>query len=142
MKSKRLLKFYFSVDELNASLDGLITFYALKSMESCVGMGGCDEKIIKIAEAKTALGKLWRYLDGVIVGFRAEEREVLKYYAELRTGAKREPAGTFRKIKRVTVKFARRARFTERYAEGVRLVNEYYCLTGKRGYKGFFLDEK
>ena len=64
MKSKRLLKFYFSVDELNASLDGLITFYALKSMESCVGMGGCDEKIIKIAEAKTALGKLWRYLDG------------------------------------------------------------------------------
>ncbi len=61
-------------------------------------------------------------------GFSEEEGKVLRYYAQLRVGTARLPEGVARGIKRVTVKFARRARNAERFDEGIRLVGEYYSL--------------
>ena len=128
MKSKRLLKFYFSADSLNRALDNLITQNALAS-ENCYYSGEFyAERIIELICAKKELSALWRYLDGVISGFTDNEKNVLKYYGGMRGGTARLSAETVREIKRVTVKFKRRARSLDRFAEGIRLVNGFYAL--------------
>ena len=128
MKSKRLLKFYYSADSLNRALDNLITGSALASADCGKSGDFYAEKIIEIIAAKKKLDELWRYLDGVMGGFSEEEGKVLRYYAQMRGGTARLPEGVARGIKRVTVKFARRARNAERFDEGIRLVGEYYSL--------------
>jgi len=128
MKSKRLLKFYFSAESVNRALDNLITENALAS--AGYGRDGVyyAEKICALINAKRELSALWRYLDGVIGALSVDERAVLRFYGTLRGGTSKLSTQSRREIKRVTVKFTRRARAVGRYAEGVRLVGEYYCL--------------
>ena len=129
MKSKQLIRFYFSADNINKALDNLILDKALKSANY---PGSCEyfaERILALIDAKKELSKLWGYLDGVLSSFSEGERSVLKFYGTLRTGVSKLSCARVKDIKRVTIKFTRRARFIERYGEGVRLVKEYYCLT-------------
>lgn len=128
MKSKRLLKFYFSADSLNRALDNLITQNALSSGDCYYSGEFYAEKILELICAKKELNALWRYLDGIIGGFSEEDKNVLRYYGALRGGTAKLAADTVREIKRVTIKFARRARCVESYAEGIRLVNGFYAL--------------
>lgn len=128
MKSKRLLKFYFSADSLNRALDNLITQNALSSGDCYYGGEFYAERILELICAKKELNALWRYLDGVISGLPENDINILRYYGALRGGTAKLSAETVKEIKRVTVKFTRRARCAERYAEGIRLVNGFYSL--------------
>lgn len=124
MKSKRIIRFYFSADKLNRALDNLITAEACRF--------GAEEKrierIIEFIEVKKELSRLWRYLDDVMSGIGGSERSILSFYGKFRFGNIRFSAEQRREIKRVVLKFRRRARFLERYGEGIKLVNEYYAL--------------
>ena len=128
MKSKQLIRFYFSAGNINKALDNLILDKALKSANY---PGSCEyfaERILLLIDAKKELSELWSYLDNVISSFTQRERSVLKYYGLLRTGVSKLNCARKKEIKRVTVKFTRRAYLVGRYVEGVRLVKEYYCL--------------
>ncbi len=136
MKSKRLLNFYFKAESLNRTLDNLITKYALASVDFTRGCEYYAQKICSLIYAKRKLGELWRYLDGVICKFTDEEKRVLRFYGGLRGGTSRLSADKKRVIKRVAVKFARRARNIQSYAEGTAIAGEYYSLLSAGDYCG------
>ena len=131
MKSKQLIRFYFSAEFLNEALDNLILADAVKSANYQKSGEYYFERISKVIEAKSRLSELWKYLDGIISRFNGHDKAVLKYYALLRTGVSRLNTESVKEIKRVTVRFTRRARYIERFGEGVELVKKYYCLMGK-----------
>lgn len=128
MKSKRLIKFYFSADKLNRALDNLITQNALASADGFYSGEFYAERILELICAKKELNALWRHLDGAISGLPENDKNVLRYYGNLRGGTAKLPPETVREIKRVTIKFKRRVRNTERVAEGIRLVYGFYTL--------------
>lgn len=128
IKSKRLLRFYFNADGLESALDNLIITYACRSADCAKGGEYCAERILTLIEAKKTLSSLWGYLDGVISAFKQDELATLKYYALSRYGIKRLDGEKQREIKRVLIKFTRHVRSLDRFAEGVRLIGEYYCL--------------
>lgn len=128
MKNKRLLRFYFKADDLERALDNLILYRACASADSAKGGEFCAQKIIALVAAKDELSSLWNYIDGVMQRLAIEEREVLKGYALARCGIKRLPKDSQRAVKKCVVKFVRHARNIERFGEGIKLVNEYYCL--------------
>lgn len=128
MRSKQLLKFYFSADKLNRALDNLITQNALSSADYHFDAEYYAERICAIIGCKKQLSMLWRYLDGVISAFSAREKKVLAFYGALRGGITALPADVKKEIKKVTVKFTRHARNIAAYADGVKLVGGYYCL--------------
>lgn len=128
MKSKQLIKFYFSAENVNRALDNLILNKALKSANYGRGCEYYAERIFALIDAKKELSRLWDYLDGVVSSLTEKERSVLKFYGGLRTGLSDLTLARAKEVKRVTVKFTRHARFLERYGEGVRLVKKYYCL--------------
>ena len=128
MKSKRLLRFYFKADELDRALDNLILNYACRSADCAKGGEFYAERIIVLIGAKEGLSELWHYLEGVISELKEDEVQTLKSYALLRFGIKKLDADSQKRIKCAVIKFTRHARSLERYAEGVRLVGEYYCL--------------
>lgn len=128
MKSKQLIRFYFSAGSINKALDNLILDKALKSANYEKSGEYYAERILKIIGAKEELARLWNYLNGVISVMSEEERAVLKFYGGLRGGLSRLNLEEIKEVKRVTVKFRRHARYAERFQEGLRLVKEYYCL--------------
>ena len=128
MKSKQLIRFYFSADNINKALDNLILDKALKSANYGKSCEYYAERILALIDAKEELSKLWGYLDTVVSSLTERERSVLKFYGGLRTGLSRLTATRAKEVKRVTVKFTRHARLIGRYGEGVRLVKKYYCL--------------
>lgn len=128
MKRKRLLKFYFSVERINRALDNLITENALRSADHTRGGEYYAEKICSIICAKRELSLLWKYLDGIIEQFDEQEKTVLRYYGLCKKGGTALSENSRREVKRVLIKFARRSQNIFRFEEGIRLVNEYYCL--------------
>ena len=114
MKSKRILKFYFSADKLNGALNALIMAHA------CKFSGG--------GEAKRELSELWNYLDGVIGKLSESERRTLEFYGNLRVGIRRLGGDRVREIKRATIKFRRHARRLEKFNPALKLADEYFCL--------------
>lgn len=128
MKSKQLIRFYFSADDVNKALDNLILDKALKSANYEKSGEFYAEQISEIIAAKRELSLLWAYLDGVMKIFSDKEIAVLKYYGRLRVGLSKLDTGVFKEVRRVLMKFRRRARGLERFGEGVRLVGEYFCL--------------
>lgn len=126
MNCKRILRFYFSADGLNRALDNLILRCACDSYR---GEGdACGQRIASLIGAKDALSRLWGYLDGVMKGFSPRERGVLEEYAAMRCGMSKLSEGEFRLVRRLAVRFFRRARSLGRYGDGIRLVNSYYAL--------------
>lgn len=130
MNGKRLLKFYFGADGLNRALDNIMIKHAMSSGDYLRGGEYYAEKIFAVISAKDELSKLWRYLDGVIASFKDSEKKVLKFYGGMRGGIAKLSQEERREIKRVTVKFSRRARSVERFESAVNLVKKYYCLIG------------
>ena len=128
MKCKRLLKFYFYAEGLNAALDRLIAAVAVKSYEVEGNGAESTERILNIIEAKDELCRLWNYLDKVIRSLDGDEIDTLRFYGGLRVGIRKLGKDKVREIKRVLMKFRRRARFAERYQRGIELIREYYCL--------------
>lgn len=128
MKYKQILRFYFNVDELERALDNLILTHACRSADCVKGGEHYAEKILALIGAKEKLSELWQYLDSVISALKSDEVQILKSYALMRYGIRRLDKAKQRAIRRVVIKFTRHARSLERYAEGVYLVGEYYCL--------------
>lgn len=128
MKIKQLVRFYFSADYLNEELDGIILSYACKSANYLKSGEYYFQRIAAVIEAKCKLNALWGYLDNVMSGITARERAVLKYYGDLRHGIAKLDEGRKKEIKRVAVKFTRRARGVGRYSDGINMVKKYYCM--------------
>lgn len=126
MKEKRLLRFYFGVDSLEETLNNLITRTAFASMG-----GGAEKyagKISALLGVKEELSALWGYLDGVIGGLPAGEADVLRSYASMRGGLKGAAEDEAKNIKRVLIKFVRRARRIGEYAGAVKLLDCYFAF--------------
>ncbi|MDE7083179.1 MAG: hypothetical protein K2O89_05730 [Clostridia bacterium] len=128
MKSKQLIRFYFSAGSINKALDNLILDKALKSANFGKSCEYYAERIFALIDAKRELSVLWNYLDGVVSTLTERERAVLKFYGGLRVGLSKLTKARAKEVKRVAVKFTRHARNVGRYGVGVRLVKEYYCL--------------
>lgn len=128
MKYRRLIKFYFSADGIDRALNNLILNEALKSADSERKAEYFAERISALIEAKSGLSSLWVYLDGVMRSFTDAEIEILKRYGEY--GKRSADCRQVREIRRVTVKFARRARMLGSFAGEIGLLAKYYCFCG------------
>lgn len=129
--SKKLLKFYFRADRLNDALDNLILRSACSS-----ALGGRPamyyaERLCMLVEVKGKLAELWGYLDGVMSDFCVEDRAILQGYALGKGGYSRLPRDRANVVRRVVVRFMRRAWNIGSYSAAVRLVSEYFALTGR-----------
>ncbi len=128
MKSKRLLRFYFSAEGVDRALNNLITAAGCASFYAPGKGVYYAEKMLRLIEVKSELGLLWNYLDGILKEFSDVERQTLKRYGELRCGFSKLGDEDRRGIRRAAVKFARHARGIERFSAAVELVGEYYSL--------------
>jgi len=134
VKTKRILKFYFCAEELENALDHLIYKHALSSGEHTYNGERVAEKILKLTESKSLLGELWAFLDGVIKRFDRQSVAVLYKYAMMRYGINRLCDSERKFLRRVVVRFTRRiAGRLFRYARGIGLVDDYYCLLNFKG---------
>lgn len=131
MKSKRLLRFYFCADKLNEALDRLMLAAACGSAENIYNCEVCAERIGGLIEAKYALSALWNYLDGVMKGFGGEDKAVLYGYALSRGGWARLGRERANAVRKVVVRFMRRAKYLSRFSSGAELVDKFYALIGR-----------
>lgn len=129
MKSKKILRFYFTAEGVDRALNNLMDAVALGSVNDARGGAECAARLCDIIMIKERLGELWRYLDGVIGGMSREERLLLERYGKMRCGLSRLGEEERRSLRRVAVKFTRHARGVDRFAEGLKLVCKYYALT-------------
>lgn len=127
LKIKKILRFYFFADSLEKALNNLIINSAFSSANS-PEVETYAERICNLIGEKQSLSRLWEYLDGILSGLSVEERAVLKGYAEMRCGIKKLCDEKRREIKRVAVKFTRRARRLESFVTAMGLVSKYYCV--------------
>ncbi|MGN0815090.1 MAG: hypothetical protein ACI4MH_07650 [Candidatus Coproplasma sp.] len=128
MNVKRLLRFYFSADKLNGAFDNLIMRYACGSGKNEGDGVECAERIISLICAKQSLSLLWGYLNGVMQAFCDKDCELLLLYAYMRGGLSKFDKEQRNNFRRVTVRFARKVKNLERFADGIKLVNSYYAL--------------
>lgn len=132
MKNKRLLRFYFKVEDLDRALNNLILKHACASADHTRDPAVCAEKIFSLIAAKDELSSLWNYINGVMERLSERERAVLEEYGLSRRGLGGLNAERQRTVKTVLMKFTRHARFIERHGFALRLVGEYYCfMSGK-----------
>ena len=131
MCGKKLLKFYFRAQRLNYALDDLIAAVACKSSQGDWGGEYYAERLITIIQKKALLGQLWRYLHGVLSSFCRRDLLILKSYALSQGGYSGLPREQANGIRRVVVRFMRRARLLDRYAKATELVSQYYSLLGR-----------
>lgn len=126
MNGKRVLRFYFSADRLNGALDNLILKGALRSQ----GEEGevSAQKIIKLISAKRELSLLWGYMNGVMQSFSEEDELTLFRYAYMRCGISRLDGEERKRVRRVYVRFFRKAARLKNFGEALSLVNVYYAL--------------
>ena len=131
MKSKRLIKFYFCADKLNEAMDRLILAAACGSANNIYNCEECADKVVGLIEAKYTLSGLWNYLDGVMKGFSGEDKGVLYGYAFSRGGWARLGRERGNAVRKVVVRFMRRAKYLERYSSGAELLDKFYALMGR-----------
>ncbi len=122
IKCKRLVKFYFFADGVDRAFDRLIGRLALSAEEGERAM----EKILRLTECKDSLSRLWEYLRGVITSL-GEDGAILYAYASGQRLTK--------KVKnRVLMKFRRRAKYVNNYAEALEILDKYcvFCQSDGR----------
>ena len=117
VKTKKILRFYFSADSLDSAFDNLI-------MRIACGADGDAERLCGVIGERILLAELWAYLDGILSPFTSSERAALCEYAS--RGAASE--GTRRDAKSAVNKFTRRARRLGGFHEGIAVLDRYYCL--------------
>ncbi len=127
---KKLLRFYFGAERLNAALDGIVMQLAVKSGRDLYSGGErYFERISKILSVKTSLRELWGRLDAVIADMTERDRLTLCAYASARAGTARLKEGERREIHRAITKFSRRAEGIVSGCGNVYpLICEYYCF--------------
>ncbi len=118
VKTKKILRFYFSVDSLERAFDNLIIHRACATNTDTLATA---EELCSVIGEKMCLERLWAYLDGVMKTFSEEERGKLLTYSKNRL-----PSGSF--DKNVVVKFTRRARAIPMYADCLTVLDKYYCF--------------
>jgi hypothetical protein len=122
------LRFYFSADSLNTAMNNLIEGCACLSREEYDGLR-CADKIIKLIEAKRSLSLLWGYINGVMEGLCEGDITTLCAYALMRTGISKLGESERKNVRRAVTKFTRRAvRNISLFSDGLRLIDNYYCL--------------
>lgn len=130
MTSKKLLKFYFCADRLNDALDNLIVHSACASGYGPHSFSHYADRVIELVSAKSSLSELWRYLNGIMLTFSGEDKGVLYGYAFMRGGYSALPPERAKSIRRVVVRFMRRAKGLSRYGEALSVLSKYYALAG------------
>jgi hypothetical protein len=113
---------------LNAAIDRSIINVAYKSANSEYSGEACAKAIIKLIEDKRKLNQLYSYINGIVKALNSDDEKVLKMYASLRCGLSKVTNDEQRLLRRVVIKFIRRARCLALFAEQIKLVNFYYCL--------------
>lgn len=121
MKLKRILRFYFSADSLNKAFDNLILN---KACAPYADAQDTAEKLCAVIDDKIRLERLWAYLDGVLSGLTDGESQTLLKYSARSAAVK---SGD-REVKRVVIKFTRRARRLAEFEEDIAVLKNYYCL--------------
>ncbi|MCD8372640.1 MAG: hypothetical protein LUD27_05000 [Clostridia bacterium] len=119
MKTKKLLKFYFSAEKVEKALDRLILKRAAE-IDFYRTAEYTAERVTEAIDKKRTLCSLYAFLDGVMSKFSDEEREALKSYA---FGGK---AAGDKLTHTLAVRFTRMAqRGVGRLGGGLEVVNEY-----------------
>lgn len=131
MKNKRILRFYFGAEGLNGAFDRLLVAVACGSAgRPCHSLNDA-QRLCGLWEAKAELSSFWQYLDGVMGGLTAGERQTLAEYAAMRCGLSRIDGEKRKRIRAAEMKFSRRALRVERFGKALRLVEQYDALTGR-----------
>lgn len=125
MKVKRILRFYFSAEKLNSAVDNLIL---KRACAPCADGREGAERICGLIGEKQELQRFWGYLDGIIGKLAKEDIRSLGEYAAIRCGVKSLEREDNLRLKRAVVKFTRRVKRLEDFAEALGLVGKYYCL--------------
>ena len=121
MKTKKILRFYFSAGSLEEAFDNLIISKACAPFADGLETA---ERLCGVIGDKIQLERLWAYLDGVVSGLSEEERETLLKYSARGTTVKSDDKA----VKRAVIKFIRRAHRLEEFEEDIAVLNKYYCL--------------
>ncbi|MCD7728844.1 MAG: hypothetical protein LUI60_02900 [Clostridia bacterium] len=118
MKTKKVLKFYFTADKAERAIDRLILKRAA-AIDYYRTAEQCAERVIALIEKKRALCLLWRHLDSAMFAFSADERKMLKSYAF----SQRKERG---EVHRLAVRFTRRAQEgISDFEDGLDILREY-----------------
>ena len=125
MKTKKILRFYFGADSLERAFDNLINIKALDLEANALENAN---RLCAVIGEKMGLERLWGYLDGVLSTFSEEEKGVLSFYSSRRENPLTD--GELRAVKRVVIKFTRRARRLGEFAGDIEVLKKYYCLIG------------
>lgn len=128
MKTKGILRFYFSADSLNEALDNLIMRLACAFDADGSKL---SERLCRIVGEKCDLERLWAELDDILVSFSKEERAALKGYSSRRALRAEGERGRF--VKRTVIKFMRRARRLNGFGEEMATLGRYSCLVKDAG---------
>ena len=124
MKTKKIMRFYFSADSLDRAFANLIMRRACDAASDAFAAA---EGLCEIIGDRMRLEELWAYLDGVLSEFTERERLALSKYAA-KNGADFVSAAELRTVKSAVNKFTRRARRLRSFADGVTTLDRYYCL--------------
>jgi hypothetical protein len=110
-------------------MNNLIEGLACASYEEYEGCNYSAERIIKLIAAKRDLSLLWGYINGVMEKLTDSDLAVLCAYALMRKGISALTDEQRKNIRRVVTKFTRKAKPNlARFSDGVKLVDNYYCL--------------
>lgn len=128
MKIKRVLKFYFYCDKLEEAINRVMLRRACSS-SSRAGEDAAED-MLEIISDKRELCKLYAYVDGIMKKLPESDVKTLYEYSSLRSGVNALPNDMRKAVKRAAVKFVRRARCLERYAQSIAVLGRYYALIG------------
>ena len=120
MRTKRILRFYFSADSLEKAFDNLIINKACAPYSDSLETA---EAICSVIGDKIQLERLWAYLDGILSAFTEEERQILASYS-----ARCATKSDIKAVKRTVIKFTRRAHRLEEFSDDISVLNKYFCL--------------
>lgn len=121
MKTKKILRFYFTADSLERAFDNLIIHKACDSGSDALATA---ERLCSVIGDKMQLERLWAYLDGVLSQFSKEERLMLSGYAARRAQKDIDA----RAVRCTLAKFIRRARRLSEFSDGISTLEKYGCL--------------
>lgn len=105
---KKLIKFYYGADGVNAALDGVVRLIALSSWRDAYGGEHAFEEAGRIVGIKAELSALWADLDGVMGGLSAGDALVLEKYSKGRPSEYYGDPDGCRALRRALMKFKRR----------------------------------
>ncbi len=121
MKTKRILRFYFTAESLERAFQNLIEINAYNCGSDAFASA---EKICSVIGDKMQLERLWAYLDGVIKEMTEKDRCALLKYSS-RFGVAESDR---KECNRAVIKFTRRAWRIGAFAEDLAVLKKYYSL--------------